>query len=42
MGQMSRLTRAGMVADMGTDYVQVARAEGLPERQISVFVPRYH
>ncbi|MBO9431944.1 MULTISPECIES: ABC transporter permease [Sulfitobacter] len=34
MGLMIRLTRAGMVEAMGTDYVKFARAQGLPDRQI--------
>ncbi|MCC5961655.1 MAG: ABC transporter permease [Rhodobacteraceae bacterium] len=34
MGLMIRLTRAGMVEAMQTDYVKFARAQGLPERQI--------
>ena len=34
MGLMIRLTRAGMVEAMGTDYVRFARAQGLPDRQI--------
>ncbi|MDD9709787.1 ABC transporter permease [Seohaeicola sp. SP36] len=34
MGLMIRLTRAGMVEAMQTDYVKFARAQGLPDRQI--------
>jgi peptide/nickel transport system permease protein len=34
MGLLIRLTRAGMVEAMGTDYVRFARAQGLPDRQI--------
>ncbi len=34
MGLMIRLTRAGMVEAMQTDYVKFARAQGLPESQI--------
>ncbi len=34
MGLMIRLTRAGMVEAMSTDYVRFARAQGLPDRQI--------
>jgi peptide/nickel transport system permease protein len=34
MGLMIRLTRAGMVEAMATDYVRFARAQGLPERQV--------
>lgn len=34
MGLMIRLTRAGMVEAMGTEYVRFARAQGLPDRQI--------
>ena len=34
MGLLIRLTRAGMVEAMRTDYVQFARAQGLPDRQI--------
>jgi peptide/nickel transport system permease protein len=36
MGLMIRLTRAGMVEAMQTDYVKFARAQGLPDRQIVV------
>ncbi|MBB4123709.1 ABC transporter permease [Martelella radicis] len=34
MGLLIRLTRAGMVEAMQTDYVKFARAQGLPDRQI--------
>ncbi|ETX28602.1 ABC transporter permease [Roseivivax isoporae] len=34
MGLLIRLTRAGMVEAMSTDYVRFARAQGLPDRQI--------
>ncbi|MFP7571985.1 ABC transporter permease [Marivita sp. S2033] len=34
MGLMIRLSRAGMVEAMQTDYVKFARAQGLPDRQI--------
>ena len=34
MGLLIRLTRAGMVEAMSTDYVKFARAQGLPDRQI--------
>ena len=34
MGLLIRLTRAGMVEAMGTEYVKFARAQGLPDRQI--------
>ncbi|MCR8723082.1 ABC transporter permease [Frigidibacter sp. ROC022] len=34
MGLMIRLTRAGMVEAMRTDYVKFARAQGLTDRQI--------
>lgn len=34
MGLLIRLTRAGMVEAMRTDYVKFARAQGLPDRQI--------
>jgi len=34
MGLMIRLTRAGMVEAMRTDYVRFARAQGLPESQV--------
>ncbi|AVO38361.1 ABC transporter permease [Pukyongiella litopenaei] len=34
MGLLIRLSRAGMVEAMQTDYVKFARAQGLPDRQI--------
>jgi ABC-type dipeptide/oligopeptide/nickel transport system permease component len=34
LGRMTRLTRAGMLEVLGSDYIRTARAKGLSERQV--------